>query len=160
MSAQSRRSFLCATGAAWLSSVDARADEPVRLQILQAKTSSVRDISLADLHQLYRGRRISLGGQTAIPFNHPARSPDRVGFDRVVLGMNPDEVARYWVDQKIRNGDPPPRTTDSVDLLLRLVARLPGAIGYVREGFSSSDLKIIPIEGKLPGDAGYPLIYS
>jgi hypothetical protein len=161
MGAQSRRQWLGGVGAAgalWLADHGARADAPVRLQIVTAKANSIRDISFPDLRQLYRGKRLSVGGLKVIPFNHPAGTPDRIGFDRLVLGMSPDEVGRYWVDQKIRGGDPPPRTIDSVSLLLRVVAALGGSLGYVREGFSSPELKVVSIEGHLPGDSGYPLI--
>jgi hypothetical protein len=130
----------------------------VRLQLITAKSNAIRDLSFAELRQLYRGKRISLAGVKVIPFNHPPATPDRVGFDRVVLGMDPEEVGRYWVDQKIRGGDAPPRTIDSVNLLLRVVAALPGAFAYVREGFSSPELKVVSLEGKLPGDAGYVLV--
>jgi len=155
----SRRTLCCAPVAFWLASRDALADTPVRLQLVTAKISSLRDVSFGDLRQLYRGVPMSLAGQHCIPLNHPARTPDRVGFDRVVLGMGPDEVGAYWVDQKIRGGNAPPRTVENIGLLLRLVAKLPGAIGYVREGFSSDELKILTIEGRSPTDAGYPLVY-
>jgi hypothetical protein len=162
MSRHSRRHLLGelgAVGALWLTGGSALADGAVRLQIVTAKANAIHDLSFPDLRQLYRGKHIAVAGLKLIPFNHPAGTPDRVGFDRVVLGMSPDEVGRYWVDQKIRGGDPPPRTIDSVSLLLRVIAALEGSLGYVREGFSSPELKIVTIEGKLPGDSGYPLVY-
>jgi hypothetical protein len=145
-------------GALWLEGSLALAEPPVRLQLVTAKANAIRDITFPDLRQLYRGKRISVAGVKVIVFNHPAGTPDRVGFDHVVLGMSPDEVGRFWVDQKIRGGDPPPRTIDSASLLLRVVAALPGALGYVREGFSSPELKIVSIEGHMPSDSGYPLV--
>ena len=157
MNPQSRRVFLCASGALWLTSSEVFAAAPVRLQIVVAKTNSLTDISIAELKQLYRGRTIPLAGHTAIPLNHPPLTPDRVVFDRIVLGMGPDEISRYWVDQKIRGGNAPPRTVESISLLVRVVARLSGGIGYVREGFTSPDLKAITIEGRSVTDAGYLL---
>ena len=162
MSRQSRRVLLGelgALGALWLTSGRAFADGGVRLQIVTAKANALRDLTFPDLRQLYRGKHLSVAGLKLIPFNHPAGTPDRVGFDRVVLGMSPDEVGRYWVDQKIRGGEPPPRTIDSIALLLRVVAALEGSLAYVREGFSSPELKVVSIEGRFPGDSGYPLIY-
>ena len=38
------------------------------------------------------------------------RTVDRVGFDQVVLKMDPDAVGRFWIDRKIRGGSGPPRT--------------------------------------------------
>ena len=160
MRRHSRRAWLCSASALWLASSTAWGGAPtVRLQLVTAKTNAIRDLSFADLRQLYRGKRISIAGIKTIPFNHPPGTPDRVGFDRVVLGMGPEEVGRYWVDQRIRGGDPPPRTIDSVSLLLRVVAALPGAIAYVREGFSSPELKVVSLEGRMPGDAGYALSF-
>jgi hypothetical protein len=45
--------------------------------------------------------------------------------------MNPDEVARYWIDRKVRGGDPPPKHVPSVAMMAKLVERLPGTIGYL-----------------------------
>ncbi len=159
----SRREWLASASgvgsALWLADRAALAEPSVRLYLVTAKANAIRDISFPDLRQLYRGRRLSVAGVKVIPFNHPANTPDRVAFDRIVLGMSPEEVGRYWVDQKIRGGDSPPRTIDSVALLLRVVAALEGGFGYVREGFSSPELKTVSVEGKMPNDSGYPLIY-
>jgi hypothetical protein len=130
----------------------------VVLNIVTAKANAIRDISIPELRQLYRGRHIPVAGLKVIPFNHPIGTFDRSGFDRVLFGMTPDEVGRFWIDQRIRGGDSPPRTIDSVSLLLRVVAALEGAVGYVREGFSSADLKVVTIDGRMPGDARYPLV--
>lgn len=158
MRPHSRRSWLAVAGTLWLTESSAAAD-PVRLQLITAKANGVRDISFADLRQLYRGKQVSIFGTKLVPFNHPANSPDRVAFDRIVLGMSPEEVGRYWIDQKIRGGDAPPRTIDSVALLVRVVVALPGAFAYVREGFSSPELKIVSLDGRLPNDSRYPLSY-
>lgn len=153
-----RRALLCAASTGLLSS-PAYA-ESVRLRLVVSKTSNLSDISIGDLRQLFLRKRASLGNDKAIPFNHPPGSPDRVGFDRVLLGMGPDEVARYWVDRRVRSGDAPPRTVDSITLLVGVVAKLQGAIGYVRDGYATPDLKTLSIEGRHPGDAGYFLVYA
>ncbi|HEY1534538.1 MAG TPA: hypothetical protein VGF76_10980, partial [Polyangiaceae bacterium] len=95
MQPHSRRAWLAAAGTLWLSERRASAD-PVRLQLITAKANAIRDLSLADLRQIYRGRRISIAGVKLVPFNHPPNTPDRVAFDRIVLGMSPEEVGRYW----------------------------------------------------------------
>jgi hypothetical protein len=159
----SRRRLLAELGAASAlllmgGGAGAFVDGTVLLQIVTARANAIRDISFPDLRQLYRGRRIPIAGMKVIPFNHPIGTFDRIGFDRVLFGMTADEIGRYWVDQRIRGGDSPPRTIDSVSLLLRVVAALDGAIGYVRAGFSSPELKVVSIDGRMPGDRGYPLV--
>ena len=157
-----RRHFLSEVGAAGAllllrSNGRSFAAGSVTLQIVTARANAIRDLPFPDLRQVYRGKHILVAGLRVIPFNHPTGTFDRVGFDRVLFGMGPDDIGRFWVDQRIRGGDPPPRTIDSVSLLLRVVAALEGAIGYVREGFAAPDLKVVTVDGKHPGDAGYPL---
>jgi hypothetical protein len=152
-----RRGLLCGAGALLLTQPAQAEGVPLRLVI--AKSSSVRDISIGDLRQLFLRKRASLENEIAIPFNHPPGTPDRVGFDRVVLGMGPDDVARYWVDRRVRSGESPPRIVDSVTLLVAVIAKLRGAVGYVRDSYPTPDLKTLSIEGRMPGDAGYFLVY-
>jgi hypothetical protein len=49
---------------------------------------------------------------------------------------------------------------DSLSLILRVVARLPGAIGYARPSQLAGDVRRIRINGKLPNDPAYPLAFS
>jgi hypothetical protein len=55
----------------------------------------------------------------------------RILFDKVVLGMTPDEVARHWVDQRIRGKGRPPRAVPDGALLKKVVRHFPGAIAYL-----------------------------
>jgi hypothetical protein len=45
-------------------------------------------------------------------------------------------------------------------VLQRVVARLGGAIAYVRAREVTDEVKIVRIDGKRPGDAGYPIMTS
>jgi hypothetical protein len=149
---------LAAASTLWLTEGRASAD-PTRLQLITSKSNGLTDLSLANLRQAFYGKQVLVGSMKLVPLNHPPGTADRVVFDRVVLGMGPEEVGRYWIDQKVRGGDSPPRTIESVGLLLRVVAALPAAVAYVREGFSTPDLKIVRLDGRLPSDPRYPLVY-
>jgi hypothetical protein len=133
----------------------------IELAVIVAPASSLANISMADLQRVFLSEAVNApGGQRLVPINHPPRTPDRVGFDRVVLDREPDEVGRYWIDQRIRGGAGPPRSVDSVGLLRRVVANLPGAIGYVRPGSLSPEVRPVRVEGKLPGESGYPVAFQ
>lgn len=71
------------------------------------------------------------GGKRIVPFNFPPKHEVRESFDRVVLEMDPDAVARYWIDRRIRGGNPPPKQVANARLIVRLVEKLDGAIAYV-----------------------------
>jgi hypothetical protein len=135
----------------------ASAADRVVLLVLVAKESPLQDLSLTELKRLYSAESDSLGDSRAIPFNQPPRSPDRVLFDKLVLGMDPDQVSQYWIDRRIRGLSGPPRVVDSLSLLLRLVARLPGGVGYAHAAQVPADVRALRVSGKLPSDAGYPL---
>ena len=80
-----------------------------------------------------------------------------VPFESRVLGMTPDEVARYWIDRKIRGQGVPPKVVSPADLLQKVVSRLEHSIAYVRIGQVSGDVRVIAIDGHLPGDGSYGL---
>jgi hypothetical protein len=133
---------------------------PIRLAVIVAKSSQLSGLSIHDIKRLYQGETVSSpAGGKLVPLAQPSSSPDRVGFDQAVLGMSPDEVARYWVDRRIRGHAGPPKSIESPALLQRVIARVNGAIGYVRTSQVQGDVKVLRIDGKLPEDGGYPIEY-
>ncbi len=139
----------------------ARASDRVILAVVVAKGSAVQDVSMSELKRIFTNEGDSdSDGQRYVPFNHPPHTTDRVSFDKLVLGMSPDEVSQFWIERRIRGLSGPPRSVDSLSLLLRLIARLPGAISYARPAQLTGDVRAIRVNGKLPNDPGYPLTFS
>lgn len=139
--------------------VGAKATDEVALAIIVAKSSKLTNIALADLRNLFEGAQPEHEPSRLIPLNHLPKTADRVGFDRVVLQMSPEEVGRFWIARKIQGGANPPRSVSSLVTLRRVVQKLPGAIAYIRPALLSSEVRAIRVDGKLPEDAGYPLRY-
>lgn len=136
------------------------ADGKLRLVIVVADNSPLKDISMHDLKRLYLGEHVSdPDGQKLIPFNHPPGTQERVGFDHVVLDMSPEQVGRYWVDRKIRGQSGPPKSIDSPIMIQRVVTQLKGGIGYVRASDMRADVRVLSINGKSYQDGDYPLEY-
>jgi hypothetical protein len=138
-----------------------RAGNEVALVVIVAPGSKLTNISLPDLRRVFQSERLTdPDGNRLIALNHPPKTADRVGFDLVVLGMDPEAVGRFWIDRKIRGGSGPPRTVESLSTLRRVVEKLPGAIGYVRPGQLSNEVRAVRVDGKLPEDPGYPVRYK
>jgi len=134
------------------------ADEPaVTLVVVVAKDAKVTSLSRADLKRAFSGEATTAGGVRLVPFNLPPSSDERARFDRIILGMAPSAVGRYWVDRKIRGGSGAPRALPSATYVVKVVAKFPGAIGYLPASQVTSGVKVIAIDGDLPGQAGYPL---
>jgi hypothetical protein len=47
------------------------------------------------------------------------------------LKKTPEQVSQYWVDKLVRGEGQPPTQVPRVELMAKVVASLPGAIGYV-----------------------------
>jgi len=133
---------------------EGNAAEP--LVIVVAKASPLKELSLEDLQRLYRGDINSLQGKRMLPLNHLPRTALREHFDQRVLGMNAEETARYWIDRRIRGQSSAPRSVPA-RLMAAVVAKLPHSIGYVSGGSADPALTVLRINGKLPGEPGYPI---
>ena len=82
-----------------------RASNDVVLAVIVSPESKLSNISVADLRRVFQSERLTdPDGSKLIPLNHPPKTVDRVGFDQVVLGMDPETVGRFWIDRKIRGG--------------------------------------------------------
>lgn len=95
-------------------------------------------------------RRSWQDGTAIVPVNAPPEAPLRHTFDRAVLGLEPAQASRFWIDQRIRSGTRPPRHVADARLLVRLVAQLPGSIGYVPEALISGEPRV-RVVGRIRG---------
>ncbi len=101
-------------------------------------------LSGSDIEQIYRStRRFWSDGKPIVAFNFLPGTAERVAFDRAVLGLEPAQVSRYWIDRKIRGGDPPPRSVPNAPLIARLVAQLGNGIGYVPSSLATSEVRVV-----------------
>ncbi|MDX2050774.1 MAG: hypothetical protein SFV15_00165 [Polyangiaceae bacterium] len=133
---------------------DAEAAEP--LAVIVPKASWLSGVSLQELRRVYQGELDSLGGRRVLPLNQPPRTEVRERFDRSVLKMNAEEVARYWIDRRIRGRSGAPKSVPT-RLMAPVVAKLPNSVGYVTLSAVNAGVKILPVDGRLPGEPGYRL---
>jgi hypothetical protein len=129
------------------------------LAIVVSRDSSIRDLSFYELKRAFLGENVAAGGKRLIPLNFPPNSRERTAFDKVVLGMSQEEAARYWIDRKIRGQPGSPRAITPVEVLMKVVARLDGAVTYADPRDLNPGVKIVTIDGKGPEDPGYPITF-
>ena len=84
-------------------------------------------------------------GAPIAPFNAATGSLIRARFDEVVLGMSPREVGRFWVDQKVRGGPPPPRQAGVDAVAVNIVRRLEAAVAYVSAGTCLAGVRVVAV---------------
>jgi len=89
------------------------------------------------------------------------RTPGTPEHDPVImrlLNMSDSDFGRMWKNKEFRGelfGLPEFRSSDSQ--VFQYVREHPGAIGIVAARSVPMDIKLLRIEGKLPGEPSYPL---
>lgn len=156
-----RRGFFEGTASALLGTAlcaQARPENAYVLVPVVAQASPTWDIALGTLRRIFLSEVVNdAAGQRFVGFNHPPLTRPRMSFDQMVLNMSADDVARYWVDQRIRAGARPPRTVPNVPLLRQVIARMPGAIGYLILADLDPSVRAITVDGMSPDSTRYPL---
>lgn len=138
------------------------APEPPRsraVAVVVHPDTRVTDLSLPELRRIFRGEQQRWpDGQRIVLL---IRSPLPVERD-VVLGriyqMDETELRQFWLGKAFndtsRSG---PKSVSDVATARTLLAALPGAIAFLPADEVGPELRVIRIDGKLPGEDGYPL---
>jgi hypothetical protein len=102
-------------------------------------------------------RRFRTGGSIYLVFQGSG-SPARELVLRRLLRMNDLELKQFWL-AKLYRGEIAsfPRVLDSDVAVRRLVAVAPQAFGFLDASAVDATVKVLRIDGKLPGQAGYLL---
>lgn len=128
------------------------------LVLVTAPATGLDDLTQAELRLLFlRSTAGEVRGKKLVALNQPPGSPERELFDRRVLGMSPEQMARYWIDQKVRGQQSAPRSFAPPQILARMLERLPGSIGYLRPEHVTPALRAVRIDGQAPESPQYLL---
>jgi hypothetical protein len=77
---------------------------------------------------------------------------------RVVFQMSEEQYTHYWVAKVMRaEAADPPAALFSFGIMLEGVKNNPGAIGYVNFNDVRPGVKVLRVDGLLPGEPGYAL---
>jgi ABC-type phosphate transport system substrate-binding protein len=122
------------------------------LAVIVNKANPVSTLEKNELRPIFQTtKKTWSSGEDAVPINLPEDSPLRKDFDQAVLGLDPERVARYWTDRKVRGGARPPVRVPTTGAVLKGVAAKAGAIGYVRLSEVNGTVKVVAriSDGKL-----------
>jgi ABC-type phosphate transport system substrate-binding protein len=77
---------------------------------------------------------------------------------RVIYRMSEAEFRQYWISKMFRaEAASGPKVVYSNEMATELVSALPGSVAFVDASQVPKGLKVLKIDGKLPGQPGYPL---
>ena len=108
---------------------------------------------------VFRGQRTrwSNGRRVTLVMRDPG-APEREAILRSLYGLEEEEYRRSYL-QAVFSGEASdaPKTLASTNGVLRFVYNVPGAIGYVRARDADRSVKMLRVDGRLPGEPGYRL---
>jgi ABC-type phosphate transport system substrate-binding protein len=115
-------------------------------------------MSRAELRRIFAGEERSWSA--GLPIKVFVRSPgtqERVALLKL-LGMTEGEYKRYWTVQIFRGeAQAEPVALPSNGMQKEALAAFPGAVALVGLQDVKAGMKVLRVEGRMPGEAGYPL---
>lgn len=136
-----------APGVAGARAVGGALQDPAFVVIVN-KTNPVKTLAVAELRRIFmKQTRMWPHAESIVPVDWDATSPLRETFSKLVLARSVREMGDYWVQQSVTQGLTPPSTQRSTRALLRFVASVAGAIGYVPAGEADDSVSVVRITG-------------
>ncbi|MFT3924437.1 MAG: hypothetical protein QM778_18005 [Myxococcales bacterium] len=148
---------LVTDGSLALASAQPTVSGPTPLVVIVSARSGIHDLPKALLKRIFLGEASEYQGTRFVPLNYVVSDPVRRAFDEMLLGFAGDAAGRYWVDRRIRGQGLPPRIAPSSAVVRVAVAKLPGAIGYVRPADLDASVRAVTVDGLPYTAADYAL---
>ena len=153
-----RRSFLLAAAAFGSITGSAKGAGP-DIAIVVRPDVPVDDLTFAELRRLMLGDRQYWTSNLRVTLL--VRAPgahEREVVLRTIYQMSEAQFRQYWIAKVFRNeAASGPRVVYSNEMAAELTSAIPGAVAFVEADKAPKGLKVLKVNGKLPGEGGYPL---
>jgi ABC-type phosphate transport system substrate-binding protein len=119
----------------------------------------VDDLSLAQLRKIFLGERQFWNSNLRVVLLVPSSGVrEREIVLRSLYGMTEAQYNEYWIAMVMRaEVTSAPKTVSSAEMADELIAGIPGSIGFIPADKIQPGVKVLRVNGKLPGQSGYPL---
>lgn len=142
---------ICATIVAQTHSID--------VAVVVHPDTPISDLSLADVRKVFLGDRQYWTSN--LPVVLLIRAPvarERNVVLKIIYQMTEAQFKQYWIAKIFRAElASAPKVVYSNDMANDLVNAVPGAIAFIDAREVRSGAKILRVDGRLPGEPGYPL---
>jgi ABC-type phosphate transport system substrate-binding protein len=132
---------------------------PADIAVVVRPDTPAENLSLQEIRQLLLGERQFWNSKLRVTLL--MRAP--VAREREVLlkniyHMSEAEFRQYWISKVFRaEAVSGPKIVYSNEMAIEIVSAIPGSVAFVEASQVPKGLKILKIDGKLPGEKGYPL---
>ena len=131
------------------------------LAIIVNRTNPVENFSFAELRQYFLGERTHWpNGRRVKLVMRDAPRPEREAVLRLIYEMREQDFHAHFLRAKF-TGEllEEPRLLDTTSRVINFVFLQPDALAYVRADEASHSVKVVRLDGLLPGDPGYKLTF-
>ena len=137
----------------------AQAPQSSDIAVVVHPDTPVSNLSLEEVRKVFMGERQYWSAK--LPVVLLVRAPvarERDVVLNVIYQMSETQFKRYWIAKIFRaEAGTAPKIVYSNDMANELVRAMPGAIAFVAAREARPGLKVVRVDGHLPGQPGYPL---
>jgi phosphate transport system substrate-binding protein len=128
------------------------------LAIVVNKSNPVANLTKAQLKKIILGEQAqwSNGKKVAVVLRSPGQ-PERLVVLKELCGMSEGELDEFLAHAGQSGDAPVPKALATAAAVKAMVAVIPGAIGFVRASETGDTVKVVSLEGAMPGEDGYKL---
>ncbi len=134
-------------------------DKAADLAIIVGKNSALDSVTSEELAKIFRAEKAkSPDGIRFVVTTRETGSPERLAALASIYKMEEADYTKYFLQATFTGQvQAPPRTLSGANTTKQFVTVTPGAIGYLRGSDTDDSVKTLKVDGKSPGEAGYPL---
>jgi ABC-type phosphate transport system substrate-binding protein len=147
-------------GHSWATASDRSGIHP--LAVVVHRSSTVDNLASADLRRILTGDRLAWPDSSAtVVVEQPEDSATQQRMLRTLLKTTPAGYRRQLLELQFQGKDAPAiKVLNSDETALKFVWNVPGAVAVIDAALAASApsrVKVLRLDGKLPGEPGYPL---
>lgn len=129
------------------------------MAVVVNSSTPVEELSLTEVRKVFRGDRQYWSKDVPVVLLIRApRSRERDVILKTLYNMSEAQFKQYWIAKIFRaEATTTPKIVYSNGMAVELVSVIPGAIAFLPEKEVTPQLKVVKIDGRMPGQPGYPL---
>jgi ABC-type phosphate transport system substrate-binding protein len=139
--------------------VPAAAVSAAQLAVIVNKQNSTTRLSYSELALILKqDKQYWEGGKKVFLVLQETGSVEKNILLKKIYKMTDEDLKKFWLGKLFRGEISAfPKTLGSGEAVKRFVSQVPNAIGFVEVSALDSSVKTISLDGKAPGERGYPL---
>lgn len=129
------------------------------MAVIVHPSTPVKELTMADVRKIFLGdRQYWTPDMPVVLIVRAPVAPERAIVLNRIYRMSESQFKQYWIARIFRAEAPStPKVVYSNETVNELVSAIPGAISLVRTDAIGAGVRVLKIDGAMPGEDGYPL---